>query len=49
MADSSQAKNDGCRCILLLLEKDPVSQNHCAVECEARFRADPCCADRSLM
>jgi len=36
-SDSSQTEIDGCRCILLLLEKDPVSQNHCTVECEARF------------
>ena len=36
-SDSSHAKIDGCGCVLLLFEKDPVSQDHCTVECEARF------------
>jgi hypothetical protein len=36
-SDSSQAKIDGCGCVLLLFEKGPVSQDHCTVECEARF------------
>src|SRR5260370_29646892 len=36
-SDSSQAEIDGCGCVLLLFEKDPVSQDYCTVECEARF------------
>ena len=36
-SDNSQAEIDGCGCILLLFEKDPVSQDHCTVKCEARF------------
>ena len=36
-SDSSQAEIDGCRRIHLLLEKDPVSQDHGTVECETRF------------
>jgi hypothetical protein len=36
-ADSSQAEINSCGCIQLLFQKDPVSQNHCTVEGEARF------------
>jgi hypothetical protein len=39
--DSSQAEINGCGCIPLLFEKDPVSQNHCTVECEARSGTVP--------
>jgi len=35
--DGSQAEIVGGGCISLLFEKDPVSQNHAGVECEARF------------
>jgi len=31
-SDSCQAKIDDCGCVLLLFEKDPVSQDQCSVE-----------------
>jgi hypothetical protein len=36
-SNGSQAQIDGCGCVLLLFEIDPVSQNDGAVECETRF------------
>ena len=40
-ADGCEPKVDRRRCVLPLFEVDPITENHCAVECEARLRAVP--------
>jgi hypothetical protein len=36
-----QAQIDRCRCVLFLFEIDSVSEDHGAIECEARFGTVP--------